>query len=176
MTDQPRWMNDAEQRVWRDFQRLQARVHRAIQQDLHANPDPASRLSEPEYEVLVHLSEADHPLRLGELAGLLQWEQSRVSHLVRRMEGRDLVARTGCPSDRRGALVQITRHGLSAIVAAAPGHVETARRELIDRIPPEDWPTFARVLRRLVDEPTSPPNPSEPGPTTVEGCSPRTRA
>jgi len=66
----------------------------------------------PDYEVLVHLT--DNPegwLRVSELAGLLQWERSRVSHHIKRMERRGLVERVECSVDGRGAFVWITPSG-----------------------------------------------------------------
>ena len=59
-----------------------------------------------DYEVLVHLT--DNPegrVRVCDLARLLQWGLSRVSHHVTRMEGRGLVQRAECVEDGRGAFV-----------------------------------------------------------------------
>ena len=62
-----------------------------------------------------------------ELGERLQWEKSRVSKQVSRMEARGLVERRHCADDRRGAFVDLTPEGRAAIEAAAPAHVELVR-------------------------------------------------
>jgi len=118
------WLSAGEQRIWRAYVRagalLTARLNRQLQAD--------SGLSLPEYEVLVQLSEApDHRLRPFRLGRALEWEQSRLSHMLTRMQRRGFVRREACPSDARGALVVLTGAGLAAIEAAAPGHVAMVR-------------------------------------------------
>jgi DNA-binding MarR family transcriptional regulator len=91
--------------------------------------------------VLVQLSERG-PLRMYELADLLAWEQSRLSHQLRRMRERGLVVRHGSGDDRRGATVELTSPGRDALRAAAPGHVELVRGVVFD-------PMSASQLRAL---------------------------
>src|SRR5690606_31873944 len=99
-----RWLDDEEKALWRDYLAIQGRLHLEIQRDLKTS----SSLTEPEFEVLVYLSEADGPLRMTALADVLQWERSRLSHQVTRMAKRGLVQRTSCPDDGRGAFVSAT--------------------------------------------------------------------
>jgi DNA-binding MarR family transcriptional regulator len=73
-------------------------------------------------------------MRLFELARLLGWEKSRLSHHVARMAERGLVAKDRCGSDRRGAFVLVTEVGRQEIEAAAPGHLEIVRRLFVDRL------------------------------------------
>ena len=72
------------------------------------------------------------PLRINELGEILAWEQSRLSHQLRRMRGRGLVERHGSGDDRRGATVELTDAGRAALDAAAPGHVELVRSVVFD--------------------------------------------
>lgn len=148
------WLDDAEQRAWRSFQRMQgqlsAQLNRQLQED--------SGLSLGDYEVLVHLSEApDGRLRPFALQRLLQWEQSRLSHHLARMQRRGLVAREDCPDDRRGAFVRVTGTGRDAITAAAPGHVNAVRRLFLDGLTRAQVGVLeqlsAQVLRRLEGDP-----------------------
>lgn len=123
------WLSDEEQRAWRGLLQmtvqLQAQVNRELQE--------TSGLSGADYEVLVPLSESEEGrLRVMELARVLCWEQSRMSHHLARMQKRGLVARQECPSDRRGAFVVLTPGGRDAIEAAAPAHVATVRRLVFD--------------------------------------------
>ncbi len=132
--DDVRWLDDEEQRAWRAFVELHARLFRHVERVLQAE----SGLSGPDYEVLVHLSESsDGELRPTELAEALRWERSRLSHQLRRMEARGLVERRSCDSDGRGAHVGLTEDGRQAIVDAAPGHVDELRRVFVDVLGPD---------------------------------------
>ena len=94
-------------------------------------------LSNADYQVLAHLSEAPQGrLRSFELGALLRWEKSRLSQHLSRMEQRGLVARERCATDQRGAFAVITRRGSDLIVAAAPQHVADVRRAFIDQLTP----------------------------------------
>jgi DNA-binding MarR family transcriptional regulator len=83
----------------------------------------------------------------------LQWEQSRLSHQIARMERRDLVAREECTTDRRGAFVVLTQAGRGAIDKAAPPHVDLVRQLVFDGLSGEQVATLesfvSRVLSRL---------------------------
>lgn len=142
MAEQVNWLNDEETALWRTYLALEGRLHLEIQRDLKMSSD----LTEPEFEVLVHLSEADGPLRMTALADSLQWERSRVSHQVTRMAKRGLVQRTSCPEDGRGAFVSTTDEGMREIEQAAPDHVRTVRRVFLDRLDDDDKRELGRIL------------------------------
>ncbi|HEV8297656.1 MAG TPA: MarR family transcriptional regulator, partial [Acidimicrobiales bacterium] len=102
----PRWLDERENRAWRGLQQVRAqlggRLGRQLQRD--------TGLSAADYEVLVNLSEAPKGrLRSYELSNALQWEKSRLSHHLTRMQRRGLVDREGCATDARGAFILITR-------------------------------------------------------------------
>jgi DNA-binding MarR family transcriptional regulator len=149
------WLSDDQQQVWRNYlamvTQLQAAMNRQLQRDCG--------LSLSDYDVLVELSERG-PLRIFELADILGWEQSRLSHQLRRMRGRGLVSRRGSEDDRRGATVELTGDGAAALEAAAPGHVELVRATVFDGIPATQLRAFGSltetVLERL-DAATNPP-------------------
>jgi DNA-binding MarR family transcriptional regulator len=142
------WLTDDEQHVWRTWLRAQVLLHTAVGAQL----DRDAGLSESDYAVLVHLSEApDGRLRGKALAGALQWEKSRLSHHLGRMERRGLVARTECPTDGRGAFVELTAEGRSRIEVAAPLHVAEVRRVFIDALGPRHLAALGRAVERLVD-------------------------
>lgn len=143
------WLTDQEKELWRDYLALEGRLHLEIQRDLKNS----SSLTEPEFEVLVYLSEADAPLRMTALAELLQWERSRLSHQVTRMVKRGLVQRTSCPEDGRGAFVSPTEEGMREIEKAAPDHVATVRRVFLDRLSDQDKQELARLLATVVRHP-----------------------
>jgi DNA-binding MarR family transcriptional regulator len=143
------WLSDDEQRVWRTWLRANVLLHAAVGAQL----DRDSGLSESDYAVLVHLSEApDGRLRGKALACALQWEKSRLSHHLGRMERRGLVERVECPTDGRGAFVVITADGRSRIEAAAPLHVAEVRRVFVDALGPEHLAALGAAVQRLVSE------------------------
>jgi DNA-binding MarR family transcriptional regulator len=97
-----------------------------------------SRLTHFEYFVLAMLSEApERTLRMTTLAQHTQATLPRLSHVVRRLEERDLVERFPCPTDGRATNARLTAAGWDAVVEAAPGHVGTVRHAVIDPLTPE---------------------------------------
>ena len=142
-----RWLDEREERAWRALQFMQMRLSGRLAADLAATSD----LSYPDYLVLVALG--DRPewrARLYELAEVLGWEKSRVSHQVARMSGRRLVEKERCDDDRRGAFVVATAQGRRAIEAAAPHHVAAVRRLFIDQVDPDDLEVIAAVAERVL--------------------------
>jgi DNA-binding MarR family transcriptional regulator len=109
-------------------------------------------LSDADYMVLVHLSEAaDHRVRMNDLATRLNWSKSRLSHQLARMQARGLVERAECPSDARGAFAVLGPAGLAEIRRAAPMHVESVRRHLIDVLDAEQLAHLATIAERVVE-------------------------
>lgn len=149
-----RWLTEDEQAVWRGYMR----VHATLAARLNRNLTAHSGLSGPDYEVLVHLSEAPRgTLRAFELGRALHWEKSRLSHHLRRMTVRGLITRNGCDTDRRGIEIVITKTGRQAIERAAANHVADVRRYFIDALSPAQLrhlgAIVAAVQARLDEDP-----------------------
>jgi len=143
-----RWLDDEEQRAWRAYLRMQARLAAALNRQLQAT----SKLSLADYGVLVQLTEAPQGrLRPYELQRALDWEQSRLSHQLRRMQQRGLVTREACPEDARGAYVVVTETGRRAIAAAAPGHVQAVRELVFDALEPGQVAVLRRLATQVLD-------------------------
>jgi DNA-binding MarR family transcriptional regulator len=134
MSDQPRWLDAHEQRVWRSYLAATQLLTERLDQELQRN----SGMPHTYYEVLVRLSEAPgRRLRMSELAERSLSSRSRLSHAVARLEAAGWVVRESCESDRRGQNAVLTDAGFAALEAAAPGHVEGVRRHLFDPLTPE---------------------------------------
>src|SRR6478672_8175816 len=147
------WLTDEQQQIWRGHlemvSRLQTAMHRQLQQDCE--------LSLSDYDVLVALSERE-PQRINELGEALAWEQSRLSHQLRRMRGRGLIGRNGSDDDRRGATVELTDSGRAALELAAPGHVELVRSAMFEGMSAAQLRAFGTVAATVADRlATSPP-------------------
>src|SRR3954453_19191025 len=150
----PQWLAPREDRAWRAFRHASHRLSLRLQRHLLRD----SGLSESDYEILAVLSE--HPagcMPAQEMSVLLQWEKSRLSHQVRRMQERELILREANPADARSAMIRLLPAGRRAVEAAAPMHVGRVRAHLIDLFTPEELGTLAalneRILRHLADEP-----------------------
>lgn len=142
------WLDDDEHTAWRAYLELRDELTTRLERDLQSN----SGLSGADYQVLVHLSEApDAQARPVELCRALRWEQSRLSHQLSRMERRDLIQRRTCQEDGRGSVVTLTATGRDAIVAAAPAHVRTIRRLLVDVLGPDEMGELGRLSRKVLD-------------------------
>ena len=149
MSSDVRWLTATEQRVWRRWLTLNARLSATLHKELH---DDAG-LSMPDYEVLVHLTDSPQGrIRVTDLARLLQWERSRVSHHTTRMERRRLVQRLECAEDGRGAFIVITPQGRAAIEQAAPGHVTTVRRLIFDALTPDEIDALATITDKALTQ------------------------
>src|SRR3990170_1734741 len=98
-TTATRWLEPAQQQVWRAFLLGTTRLFDQLERDLRE----AHGLSLPEYEILVRLSEAPgHRLRMAELASSVSPSRSRGTHTISRLETAGLVARSACVTDGRG--------------------------------------------------------------------------
>lgn len=145
--DEPRWLDEAEERAWRGYMRMRTLLNAQIVRDLGRD----AGLSEPDYDVLSTLSEIEgRRWRLQELAAHMAWSKSRLSHHITRMERRGLVTRQECGSDGRGAFVALTDAGVRAIEAAAPGHVASVRHHFIDRLSPEQLDALAGIAETVL--------------------------
>lgn len=136
------WLTDREEAAWRALLGMHARLTRELADRLAAD----SSLSYQDYAVLVALTdEPSGRLRQFHLADQLGWEKSRLSHQVRRMVDRGLLAKELCEEDRRGFVVSATARGERAIAAAAPGHVAAVRELFIERLTPTELDTITRA-------------------------------
>lgn len=140
------WLTDEQQRVWRGYltmvSRLELAMNRQLQQDCG--------MSLADYDVLVTLSERG-PLRMFELADVLAWEQSRLSHQLRRMRDRGLIERRGSDDDRRGATVELTDAGRASLATAAPGHAELVRANVFDGMTSAEFGALDSLIDRVLD-------------------------
>ena len=88
--------------------------------------------------------------RARDLAAQLLWSTSRLAHHVGRMEQRGLVARQPCPGDARGALFSLTEQGRAALDQAAPLHVASVRRHIIDLLTPGEIAALDTIAGKVI--------------------------
>lgn len=148
MTDTPRRrsISREELRIWRDYLEtgdvLRGRLANRLQTE--------SALSTGDYAVLLALSEAaDHRLRASALAEAIEWERSRLSHHLGRMERRGLIRREECAEDSRGAEVVLTEHGSQSFRRAAVPHLRAVQELFIDALTPAQLDAIDEVMTTL---------------------------
>lgn len=143
----PRWLNEDEDRAWRGLRRVDVSVLAAIRRDLQVE----SGLSDPDYEVLSAISEADgRRLRARDLAEQAGWSTSRLAHHLNRMQDRGLIRRTDSDRDGRGSDVSLTAQGLEAIEEAAPPHVASVRRHIFAHLNETQVRQLAEIAETLL--------------------------
>ena len=109
-------------------------------------------ISHPEYTVLLSLNEAPRrQLRTGELAELLAWEKSRVSHQVARMEARKLVDRAPCETDGRGTWIGITAEGRRLLLRAMRDHADAIRELFVDLLTEDEKASIRSASIRMLE-------------------------
>lgn len=146
MADDSGWLSAGEQLLWRHWLRLNATLPGVLHRELQD-----AGLSLSDYEVLVKLTDTPAGrVRVTDLAREVNWERSRLSHHVTRMERRGLVQRTQCQDDGRGAWVLLTSAGRSAIERAAPGHARAVRRMVFGGLSAEELTVMTTVINRVL--------------------------
>ncbi len=144
-----RWLTPAEQAVWRSF----LDVSRLLFDQLGRQLGEDSKMSLPEYEILVQLSESPgRRLRMSEIADRVVSSRSRITHTVGRMEERGLVLREACLEDGRGVECVLTDSGFDVLETAAPGHVDNVRTIMFDPLSPEDVDALGVALDKMREE------------------------
>lgn len=128
-----------ELRIWRNY----VETAEALRTRLAGRLQSESALSSGDYQVLLALSEAERrTLRSSELAALIGWQRSRLSHHLGRMEKRGLIRRTTCADDPHGVEVLLTDVGAERFRHGSVPHLRAVHELFIDALTPEQ---LARV-------------------------------
>jgi DNA-binding MarR family transcriptional regulator len=136
--------------TWTRAQHLLAReFDRGLQRDCG--------ISKAEFSVLVTLSRAPgREMRVSELVESLDWEKSRVSHQLTRMENRGLVTRVESGASGRRTRIGLTANGRRVAKSATTVHAGNIRRHFLDTLTPEQaaairaWST--QTVERIAEQ------------------------
>ena len=130
--------------LWRSFRHAAHTVNAAIESDLMA----ATNLSGADHGILSRLAEAEaQGMRQQALCDSMQWDRTRLSHHLTRMEGRGLVWRSKLETG--GTWVGVTAAGDQARAAADPIHAEAVRRCFVSKLTEAQREAMASVLASL---------------------------
>jgi DNA-binding MarR family transcriptional regulator len=133
-------------RDWRDF----IETAEALRSALAARLQQECALSPGDYAVLLALSEAPgRRLRSSDLAAAIDWERSRLSHHLGRMERRGLIRREECATDSRGAEIVLDPPGADAFRAATVPHLRAVRELFVDALTPRQLAAAGEVARAI---------------------------
>jgi DNA-binding MarR family transcriptional regulator len=140
-----RTMTSRELASWRNLLDTMAELRRILGADLQQ-----TGLSPADYQVLLALREnAGHRLRSSELAASIEWERSRLSHHLARMERRGLIRRDDCATDNRGAEVSLTEHGAEMFGSATAPHLRAIKRHFADALTLAQFEALDGIVRAL---------------------------
>jgi len=138
-------MTSSELATWRSLLDTTAELRRVLGAELQE-----TSLSPADYQVLLALTEAKGKrLRSSELARTIDWERSRLSHHLGRMEKRRLIRRDDCASDSRGAEVSLTAEGRRVFRRATVPHMRSIKRHFADALTSEQFVALADILASL---------------------------
>lgn len=150
MSDDTQWLTSAEKEAWTGLVSLVLLLPGRLEAPLQR----AAGLTLFEYLTLSHISEtSERQLRMSELAYLANGSLSRLSNVVKRFEQRGWVVRFPDPEDGRYTIVALTDAGYEKVVAAAPTHLATVRRFVLDPLNAADERALARIAEKLRTRP-----------------------
>ncbi|WP_235559835.1 MarR family winged helix-turn-helix transcriptional regulator [Microbacterium sp. Leaf159] len=139
-------MDERESDAWLGLiavsQLLPAALDSQLQKDAH--------LTHFEFMVLTSLRFApENTLRMTELAASTNATLPRLSHVCTRLATRGIVDRFPSPEDRRATNVRLTAEGRRQLIRAMPGHIDTARRLVIDALTPSQLESLAEITSAI---------------------------
>ncbi|BCJ56524.1 MarR family transcriptional regulator [Actinoplanes sp. NBRC 14428] len=142
-----RWLSSEELESWLPVGGLLLRLPAALDAQMQRD----SGLNHFEYLVLANLSEAPgRTRRMSALAALANGSLSRLSHVVKRLEGRGWIERRACPEDGRYTNAVLTEAGWQKVRESAPGHVEAVRSLVLDALSGEELAALGDMARRVL--------------------------
>lgn len=143
-----RWLDAAEQRMWRSYLDCTRLLLQALDRQLVRD----SGLSLTDFELLVLLSEAPgRRLRMRELADAMTTTRGGVTRAVSRLVDAGWARRVDCEDDKRGTLAELTANGAAKLADAAPGHVAAVRENMFDLLRRNDVDRFGRLYADMRD-------------------------
>jgi MarR family 2-MHQ and catechol resistance regulon transcriptional repressor len=103
-------------------------------------------------EVLLRVARSpQRQLRMADLAAQVALSPSGLTRAVDRIEAEGLVTRASCPSDRRGAFVQLTEAGRGRLEEIIPAHLTHVEESFTGLLSPAELARFTATLRKLRD-------------------------
>jgi len=131
--------------VWRTF--LEASF--ALIDILDAELQEQQGISLRWYDVLVHLEEAEHGVRMNELASRILASKSGLTRVIDRMEEAGLVERQRPADDRRVIEIVMTPAGRRALANARGVHRRGIDEHFAQHLSKRDFDSLSRALEKV---------------------------
>ncbi|WP_344399459.1 MarR family winged helix-turn-helix transcriptional regulator [Streptomyces longisporus] len=145
---QSRTLEPEEWELWDAWMRAQRLLTRELDRGLQRD----CGISKAEFSVLVTLWQAPgREMRVGELSESLDWEKSRVSHQLTRMENRGFVERTERGAGGRRTGIGLTDKGRSAVQSAVLVHAGNIRHYFLDMLTPQQAEALRAWSGQLIE-------------------------
>lgn len=138
---------DPAEELWRTLGSMRRQLELTLERRLQAD----AGISTADFEILNALHDvAGNRLRAGQIAELIGWEKSRVSHQIQRMEQRDLIGRAECGDDARGIWVTLTSNGEQAFASARGDRSEAVRQHFFDVLSESEKAMLQSLSQRVL--------------------------
>jgi DNA-binding MarR family transcriptional regulator len=143
-----RWLDATELAAWMPFSAMLMNLLSALDSQVQRD----AKLSLFGYLVLAGLSDApDRTLPMSDLAVLANGSLSRLSHAVAKLERQGWVIRRPAADNGRITVATLTDAGYDKIADSAPGHVETVRDLVLDKITVDQLRSLGEASRSILD-------------------------
>ena len=140
-----KWLTPEELRSWRNYILTTRDLEAALAADLAPHG-----LAHGDYEVLVRLSEASgQRMRMCDLSAALQLSPSGLTRRLDAMVRSGLVSRASCEADRRVMYAHLTPAGVAKLKEAAPSHVASVRRHVLEPLGAEGMAQLGELFGRI---------------------------
>ncbi len=147
--NEPKWLSPVERDAWLALVSVTTLLPAALDSELQVQ----AKITLFDYNVLAMLSEApERILPMSELASRTSASLSRLSHVVKKLEGRGWVERSRSPEDARVTISRLTGDGWEMVQTLAPEHVGSVRKLLFQGLDDRDVAELARIGQKLVGQ------------------------
>lgn len=135
--------------AWTNYQRLRLRLAERVNRELAEK----TGLSEADFDILTALIESpDDTMRALELRCGLEWEKSRLSHQIKRMEKRGFVTREECLEDNRGTVIRITDTGRKLATEAKYHYEQVVKHYVIDVLTADQLDALSTIAETILTQ------------------------
>lgn len=169
LVDRPLTARDPRLSPWRAFLLAHARVSRRLDEELRLEHD----LSIAEYDTLLALALAPgRRMRMGPLAERVILSKSGVTRLIDRLVGDELVERSVCLADARGAEAVLTDRGMARLREASPTHLRGISEHFLSILDEDDLGVIERTMTAVARQAGAEAgDPSRPAPGEADPAS-----
>src|SRR5258707_1956493 len=142
-------LSDRQQAAWANYQRMRVRLTERINRELAQK----AGLPEADFEILSALIESpNESVRALALRCGLEWEKSRLSHQLRRMEERDLITRQECAEDNRSSVIRVTETGRKLATEARVYYEQVVRKYVVDVLTAEQLQALGTIAEIIIHQ------------------------